>query len=70
MSQAHPNIGESPKRDETANVIVRGSAAGFAQEIFTGSHSLRADEPAAVGGTDTDRPYTTFCSRPSAPARL
>jgi hypothetical protein len=62
MSQAHPSIGESPKRDETANVIVRGSAAGFAQEIFTGSHSLRADEPAAVGGTDTGGCLATLLS--------
>src|ERR1700687_3857194 len=53
MSDAHPSIGNSPKRNEAANVIVRGSADGFAQEIFTGSHSLRADEPAAAGGTDT-----------------
>ena len=36
MSDAHPSIGNSPKRNEAANVIVRGSADGFAQEIFTG----------------------------------
>jgi putative redox protein len=53
MSDARPSIGNSPERNEAANVIVRGSAAGFAQEIFTGSHRLRADEPTAVGGTDT-----------------
>jgi uncharacterized OsmC-like protein len=53
MSDANPIIGNSPKRNEAANVIVRGSAAGFAQKIFTGSHRLRADEPAAAGGTDT-----------------
>jgi putative redox protein len=34
-------------------VIVRGAAIGFAQEIITGSHRLRADEPPHVGGTDT-----------------
>src|SRR5687767_9028597 len=33
-------------------VIVRGAADGFAQEIVAGSHHFRADEPAAVGGTD------------------
>jgi uncharacterized OsmC-like protein len=53
MSDAYPSIGNSPQRNEAANVIVRGSAAGFAQEIFTGAHRLRADEPTAVGGTDT-----------------
>ena len=31
-------------------VIVRGSAAGFAQEILAGRHPLTADEPVAAGG--------------------
>ncbi len=34
-------------------VLVRGSAAGFAQEIRAGRHRLMADEPVADGGTDT-----------------
>jgi len=34
-------------------VLVRGSAAGFAQEIRAGRHRLLADEPTADGGTDT-----------------
>ncbi len=34
-------------------VVVRGSAAGFAQEILAGPHRLTADEPVAGGGTDT-----------------
>jgi uncharacterized OsmC-like protein len=34
-------------------VIVRGSAAGFAQEIIAGPHRMMADEPAAAGGTET-----------------
>jgi len=34
-------------------VVVRGSAAGFAQEILVGRHRLTADEPVAAGGTDT-----------------
>jgi putative redox protein len=34
-------------------VIVRGAATGFAQEVVAGSHHFRADEPAAVGGTDS-----------------
>ena len=36
-----------------ANVIVRGSASGFAQEIIAGTHRLVADEPLKAGGTDT-----------------
>src|SRR4051794_40358993 len=35
------------------NVIVRGAASGFAQQIVTGSHHLTADEPIEVGGKDT-----------------
>jgi uncharacterized OsmC-like protein len=35
------------------DVVVRGNAAGFAQEIFAGSHRLSADEAQAVGGADT-----------------
>jgi len=34
-------------------VIVRGEADGFAQEIVAGSHHFLADEPTAVGGTDS-----------------
>ena len=34
-------------------VIVRGGAAGFAQQIEIGPHRLKGDEPAAFGGTDT-----------------
>ncbi len=37
----------------SGEVIVRGSAAGFAQEIIAGPHRMTADEPAAVGGTET-----------------
>ena len=38
---------------EAAHVIVRGTAAGFAQEVEIGSHELHADEPVSYGGTDT-----------------
>lgn len=34
-------------------VIVRGDATGFAQEIAAGRHRLATDEPVAVGGTNT-----------------
>jgi putative redox protein len=36
-----------------ADVIVRGKATGFAQNISAGAHQLVADEPLKVGGTDT-----------------
>ena len=32
-------------------VIVRGAAAGFAQEIIAGPHQFVCDEPTSVGGT-------------------
>ena len=34
-------------------VVVRGTGAGFAQEIAAGVHALRADEPASEGGGDS-----------------
>jgi putative redox protein len=35
-------------------VVVRGSAAGFAQDVVVDQrHRLAADEPEASGGTDT-----------------
>lgn len=33
-----------------ADVVVRGNASGFLQEITTGTHHLSADEPASFGG--------------------
>jgi uncharacterized OsmC-like protein len=35
------------------DVVVRGSVAGFAQEITVGAHRLYSDEPRDVGGEDT-----------------
>ena len=35
------------------HVVVRGGAAGFAQQIQVGAHQLSADEPIKSGGTDT-----------------
>lgn len=34
-------------------VVVHGSAAGFAQDVRAGEHVFRGDEPVAAGGTDT-----------------
>jgi uncharacterized OsmC-like protein len=36
-----------------SQVVVRGSAAGFAQEIVAGRHRMAGDEPVSAGGTDT-----------------
>jgi uncharacterized OsmC-like protein len=41
------------EKDDVGSVVVRGSAAGFAQEIHAGPHRPHADEPASAGGTDT-----------------
>src|SRR5207245_11510471 len=39
-------------------VVGRGGAAGFAQEVVVGAHRLAADEPTSAGGTDTGpNPY-------------
>ena len=43
--------------------VVHGSAKGFAQEITAGGHQFLADEPRAVGGTDTGpSPYDLLIS--------
>jgi uncharacterized OsmC-like protein len=33
-----------------ADVVVRGNVSGFLQEIVSGKHHLRADEPVSAGG--------------------
>jgi len=35
-----------------ANIVVRGSAREFLQDVVSGKHHLRADEPASAGGSD------------------
>jgi uncharacterized OsmC-like protein len=35
-----------------ADVVVHGNANSFQQEIITGKHRLRADEPVSFGGSD------------------
>lgn len=48
---------------EPRQTVVHGSAKGFAQEITVAGHQLRADEPRAVGGTDTGpTPYDLLLS--------
>jgi uncharacterized OsmC-like protein len=38
--------------DKTPDVVVRGSARSFRQEIVVGKHNLVADEPVSAGGSD------------------
>jgi uncharacterized OsmC-like protein len=46
-----------------SEVIVEGSAAGFAQSITVGRHHLPADEPVEAGGTDSGpSPYDLLLS--------
>jgi len=57
-SSLHPAdnaVGDSEETAEIdgANVIVRGKANGFVQEITAGPHRLVADEATTIGGTDT-----------------
>lgn len=35
-----------------ADVVVRGNAGGFLQEVVNGRHHLRVDEPVSMGGGD------------------
>ena len=46
MSSAQDEASKSP------DVIVRGNAESFLQEITAARHHLRADEPTSVGGAD------------------
>ena len=45
--------GSTDKQAPEGVVVVRGAAAGVAQEIAAGSHQFLSDEPASVGGTDS-----------------
>lgn len=48
---------------EPREAVVHGKADGFTQEITVGGHRFRADEPQAVGGTDTGPgPYDLLIS--------
>ena len=38
--------------NKTADVVVRGNARGFLQDVVSGKHNLRADEPVNAGGSD------------------
>jgi uncharacterized OsmC-like protein len=49
-SSASPVV--EPKNSHSPDVIVRGSARDFLQEVVTGKHHFRADEPVNSGGGD------------------
>jgi uncharacterized OsmC-like protein len=53
MADALQEAATTAQKSDIRSVVVRGSAAGFAQEIFAGPHRMTADEPVSVGGTDT-----------------
>jgi uncharacterized OsmC-like protein len=38
--------------DKTADVVVRGDAGSFKQEVVAGRHRLLSDEPESAGGSD------------------
>lgn len=55
--------GSPPPGAEPREVVVHGGATGFAQEIAVGAHRFPADEPVAVGGSDTGPgPYDLLLS--------
>ena len=42
----------SPATTQPPDVVVRGNAREFLQEVVTGRHHLQADEPISAGGRD------------------
>ena len=52
MTEAHQDLRSTPRKSGVGDVVVRGSAAGFVQEIIAGPHRMIGDEPASAGGTD------------------
>lgn len=56
MSHPEPQPIAAPPHAQTApdepDVVVRGTAAGFHQQITSGKHRFDADEPVSVGGKD------------------
>lgn len=53
MSLSHHEVAQTNQKSNVRGVTVRGSAAGFEQEISAGQHRLKSDEPESAGGTDT-----------------
>ena len=53
MGDIYQEADRTTEKNGISSVVVRGSAAGFAQEIVAGPHRMAADEPVSVGGTET-----------------
>src|SRR5216684_4348030 len=53
MGDVHLEAAGTTEKSEIRSVVVRGSGAGFAQEVAARPHRMAADEPVSVGGTDT-----------------
>src|ERR1700688_4365456 len=53
MGDVYQEAARTAEKSGISSVVVRGSSAGFAQEIVAGPHRMVADEPVSVGGTDT-----------------
>ncbi|MCZ6754427.1 MAG: bifunctional alpha/beta hydrolase/OsmC family protein [Gemmatimonadetes bacterium] len=54
---------DAPHSDLLDAVVVEGGPSGYAMQIHAGRHHLSADEPVAVGGTDTGpNPYDLLLS--------
>src|SRR3712207_2545691 len=45
-------VGIPTSEEAPADVVVRGKAEGFLQDIDAGRFHLKADEPTSIGGTD------------------
>jgi putative redox protein len=45
-------MSQEVKNEKPADVVVRGKASSFLQEIVAGRHHLRSDEPVSVNGGD------------------
>jgi putative redox protein len=57
--KANPTKNGAPVHE----ALVHGSATGFAQRVVVGAHRFDADEPVALGGTDTGpSPYDLLIS--------
>ena len=52
MNEQTESTSNGSKATGPREVMVHGSAKGFAQDIVIGPHRLVADEPTEVGGTD------------------
>ncbi len=53
MGDSRQGAVRTSEKSGIRGVVVRGSGAGFSQEIIAGPHRMTADEPISAGGTDT-----------------